>query len=71
MKKYVLLIIIMSGINISISQEIVNLQYDKATETVWQGSEKEYLSDIWQTQVVTNVSIPTLQVFRAEGITNK
>jgi len=67
MKKYVLLIIIVSGINISISQEIVNLPYDKVTETVWQGSEKEYFSVIWQTQVVTNVSIPTMQVFRAEN----
>lgn len=67
MKKYVLLIIIIGGINISISQEIVNLPYDKPTETVWQGGEKEYFSDIWQTQVVTNVSIPTMQVFRAEN----
>ncbi len=67
MKKYVFLIIIIGGINISISQEIVNLPYDKPTETVWQGSEKEYFSDLWQTQVVTNVSIPTLRVFRAEN----
>jgi len=45
------------------SQEIVKLSYKKPTEIAWKNGEKNYFSDIWQTQVVTNVSVPTMQVF--------
>ncbi len=54
-----------------LSQEIIDLPYEKATETTWEGGEKEYYSDAWQTQVVTNVSVPTMEVFRPkEGTAN-
>ena len=48
------------------SQEIVNLPYEQTADTSWEGDEKEYFSEIWQNQVVTNVSVPTLQVFKPE-----
>ncbi len=49
---------------IGFSQEIIQLPYTPASGIVWQGGEKTYFSDIWQTQVVTNVSVPTMEVFR-------
>lgn len=53
------------------TQEVIELPYVESAETTWEGAEKEYYSPIWQTQVVTNVSVPTMQVFKPEeGITN-
>ncbi|MEA1787424.1 alpha/beta hydrolase [Arenibacter sp. GZD96] len=49
---------------ISWSQEIIQLPYKPSSTVSWEGSEKSYYSDIWQTQVVTNVSVPTMEVFR-------
>ena len=67
MKKILLLIVVSIGlITFTRAQEIVQLPYEKNTETKWVGDEKEYFSDIWQTQVVTNVSVPTMEVFRPE-----
>ncbi|MDH3698575.1 MAG: alpha/beta hydrolase [Flavobacteriaceae bacterium] len=48
------------------AQEIVTVPH-KAAETVqWTGDEKEYFSALWETQVVTNTSIPTLQIFKPD-----
>jgi acetyl esterase/lipase len=49
------------------AQEIVMLPHENSSGTVWRGTEKEYFSNIWQTQVVTNVSVPTMEVFRPEN----
>lgn len=46
------------------AQEIVQLPMGNAEGITWEGKEKEYYSPIWYTQVVTNVSVPTMQVFR-------
>ncbi|AKA34095.1 alpha/beta hydrolase [Flagellimonas lutaonensis] len=46
------------------AQEIVQLPMGNTKGIVWAGAEKEYYSPIWYTQVVTNVSVPTMQVFR-------
>lgn len=57
--------IIFIGLTVKgLSQEIVQLPYTPASEIAWQGGEKNYFSNQWQTQVVTNVSIPTMEVFR-------
>ncbi len=64
MKKYFFLIAGLGLATLSFSQEIVALPYNTPTTVQWQGGEKDYFSNIWQTQVVTNVSVPTLQVFR-------
>ena len=53
-----------------IAQEIVQLPISKTDNKVdWPDQEKDYFSDIWQTRVITNVSKPSLMVYRAtEGI---
>ena len=48
------------------TQEIIKLPFEQTTSTNWEGGEKDYFSEIWQNQVVTNVSIPTMQVFKPE-----
>lgn len=48
------------------SQQVINLPFEEDEDVSWEGGEKEYYSQIWQNEVVTNVSIPTLQVFRPE-----
>jgi acetyl esterase/lipase len=51
----------------SFAQEIIELPISKSTKfPTWEGAEKEYFSEIWQTQVVTNVSKPTIKVFRPD-----
>ncbi len=51
----------------SVAQEIVELPISKSNEyPTWKGEEKEYFSEIWQTKVVTNVSKPTMEVFRPD-----
>ena len=44
----------------------MEIPFTKATNVVWEGESKTYFSNIWQTQVVTNVSSPTMEVFRPE-----
>jgi len=46
------------------SQEIVILPHEYETELVWQGGEKSTYSEQWQTELISNVSTPTLQIFR-------
>ncbi|NNC34987.1 MAG: alpha/beta hydrolase [Croceitalea sp.] len=45
------------------AQRIIELPNSPIEGVSWQNEEKEYYSQIWQTQVVTNVSKPTMQVF--------
>ncbi|MFC2098251.1 alpha/beta hydrolase [Bacteroidota bacterium] len=52
------------------AQNIIELPYEKSSSMIWIGNEKEYYTDSWQTQVVTNVSVPTMQVFKPSGETN-
>ena len=47
-----------------ISQEIVKLPKTNDAEIAWINPEKEFFSEIWTTQAVTNVSQPSMQVFR-------
>ena len=46
------------------AQEIVELPYEQPEGITWIGDEKAYFSDIWETEVVTNVSKPTMQIFK-------
>ncbi|MBC2839971.1 alpha/beta hydrolase [Robiginitalea sp. SC105] len=49
----------------------IPLPYNKAAGVTWEGGEKHYFSEIWDTEVVTNVSVPSMQVFRpASGTSN-
>lgn len=47
------------------AQEIIVLPKTEEAGIAWENEEKEYFSTIWTTQVVTNVSQPSMQVFRA------
>lgn len=67
MKRFTLSILSICTINLVIAQEIVQVPYEEATGTTWEGDEKAYFSQIWQNDVVTNVSVPTMEVFRPEN----
>ncbi len=49
------------------AQEVIELPYTEPTTVSWTGSEKEYFSQIWDTEVTTNVSVPRMEVFRPEN----
>ncbi len=66
MKNCFALIILISVAKLGMAQEIIKVPHTKATEVAWEGDSKEYFSEVWQTQVVTNVSVPTMEVFRPE-----
>ena len=57
-----LLLFVMPGL--FAQADSIPLPFDPARGVEWTGSEKHYYSDIWQTEVVTNVSAPSMQVFR-------
>lgn len=67
MKKSLITLFCFLQIGIIFSQEIIELPYEENAQIKWTGGEKDYFSKIWQTQVVTNVSIPTMQVFKPEA----
>ncbi|MCX2720460.1 alpha/beta hydrolase [Lentiprolixibacter aurantiacus] len=49
------------------AQEIIELPHKDSGNIEWADAPKEYYSKIWNTQVLTNVSRPTLEVFRPAG----
>lgn len=48
------------------AQEIIEVPHQKADGVNWENEEKQYRSEIWNNEVVTNVSVPTMEVFRPE-----
>ena len=44
--------------------EIIELPHEDPSGVAWEKEERQYFSEIWNTPVVTNVSVPTMQVFR-------
>jgi len=52
------------------AQRSIPLPFTATEDITWQGSEKSYFSEIWQTEVITNVSKPTLEVFLAPDSIN-
>ncbi len=64
MKQLFLFIIMTSMAAFGIAQEIIEVPHEKAADVTWDHPEKEYYSQIWDNQVVTNVSVPTMEVFR-------
>ena len=65
MRHLLLLTIFIGSLGLS-AQEIVKLPMDQKPSAEWTTSHREYYSPIWQTQVVTNVAEPTMQVFRPD-----
>ncbi|MEM6320872.1 MAG: alpha/beta hydrolase [Bacteroidota bacterium] len=66
------LVICLSIFNFAlVAQEIISLPITEKDDGVkWENKEKQFYSDIWQTEVVSNVSKPTMQVFRPEPAKN-
>ena len=61
-------LILLSCTTSAVSQEIIQLPYSNdALEVEWKSDEKNYFSELWQSQVVTNVSVPTMEVFRPKA----
>lgn len=65
MKHLILLTCIFISMNV-LAQKIVDLPYEESNNVKWSTAEREYYSDIWENEVVTNVSVPKLEVFEAE-----
>lgn len=55
------LLCLLTGLNAQ--YDSISLPFTAAKKVTWIGSEKHYYSPIWETQVVTNVSVPSLEVF--------
>ena len=50
----------------------IALPFQKPGDIRWEGGERHYFSPVWNTQVVTNVSSPSLEVYRpAPGTNNR
>lgn len=49
------------------AQEIIEVSYEKVDGVNWENEEKQYRSEIWNNEVVTNVSVPTMEVFRPQN----
>lgn len=64
MKKKLFSLAFISVLTSCFSQEIIQLPYTPPQNLNWVGGEKNYFSEDWQTQVVTNVAVPTMEVFR-------
>ncbi|MGB6153304.1 MAG: alpha/beta hydrolase [Pricia sp.] len=67
MKNLKLLMPCMAFLQLTMAQEIIEVPHEKAEGIVWENKEKQYRSEIWDNEVVTNVSVPTLEVFRPEN----
>ena len=52
------------------AQEIIELSHEDPGNIQWAESTKEYYSNDWKTQVLTNVSKPTLEVFKPANGSN-
>ena len=65
MKRLILLTCIFTSMNI-LAQKMVDLPFKSDPNVNWSTAEKEYYSDIWETNVITNVAIPRLEVFEAD-----
>ncbi|WP_239985833.1 MULTISPECIES: alpha/beta hydrolase [Arenibacter] len=65
MKNFILFLLAFPISQMIFSQEIVILPHENKTELIWQGGEKSTYSEQWQTELISNVSTPTLQIFRA------
>ena len=71
MKKIILL-----SLNICFSlllnaQNIIKLPYENPKGLTWPNNEKKYYSETWKIEIVTNISVPTMEVFKpADSISN-
>ena len=70
MKNSILFILLLNFCVFATAQKIIELPHEKPDHVTWKGEEKEYFSEIWTNQVVTNVSTPTLAVYKPKADIN-
>lgn len=63
--KYTIILVFLIASLPMLAQRIVDLPYERNPDVSWNTQEREYYSDIWQTEVVTNVSVPRMEVYEA------
>lgn len=54
-------------LGIGIAQTTITVPHENPANIVWEGGEREYHSNIWNTEIVSNVSVPTMEVFSPEA----
>lgn len=64
MKTYLMFCLCAVSISWISAQEIIELPHNEIPNVQWENQEKAYYSEDWDNPVVTNVSKPTMQVFR-------
>ncbi len=64
MKKQFLITLFITSFLFTNAQEVINLPFGQFTEIKWGQNEKEYYSERWSTQVITNVSTPSMLVYK-------
>lgn len=67
MKKVLFLAALLLITSFIAAQEIIEVPYERGDGVHWENKEKQYRSEIWNNEVVTNVSVPTMEVFRPEN----
>ncbi|MEO0528114.1 MAG: alpha/beta hydrolase [Bacteroidota bacterium] len=67
MRTYFIFFLCLSISVVGFSQDIIDIPHEQPKDILWEGSEKAYFSEIWQNPVVTNVSTPTMQIFKPDA----
>lgn len=67
MKRFLSILCALCTSTLIIAQTSIDLPYEDTPSVNWEGDEKDYFSEIWQNQVVTNVSIPTMEIFKPDN----
>ncbi len=62
--RFLIFLILTVMITTMTAQEVVELPYQDAENVTWKGGENAYYSKDWETDVITNVSKPVLEVYR-------
>lgn len=65
MKQFTFLLLLTMSFT-TYSQDIVILPFEKVKGVKYKTEEREFFSNLWDTQVITNVSTPTLAVYEPE-----
>jgi acetyl esterase/lipase len=70
MKNIVPILIVALLCQPTLAQEIIMLPNENTTDIVWHGTETSNFSEQWQTLLVSNVSEPSLEIFRPDSTLN-
>ncbi len=68
--KIKLLLLFFLTTQMAFAQQSIPLPITATEGVTWEGPEKNYYSEAWETEVITNVSVPTLEVFLAPDSLN-